>query len=56
MKVYIQQYGKERTGTNYLKALIARNFDDIVLFDNRLGSKHAPFKDVSTWLAREPDR
>ena len=50
MKVYIQQYGKERTGTNYLKALIARNFDDIVLFDNRLGSKHAPFKDVSTWL------
>jgi hypothetical protein len=50
MKVYIQQYGKERTGTNYLKALIARNFDDIVLFDNRLGSKHEPFKDVSTWL------
>ncbi len=50
MKVYIQQYGKERTGTNYLKALLAKNFDNIVLFDNRLGSKHEPFRAVSRWL------
>ena len=50
MKTYIQQFGKQRTGTNYLKALLARNFTDIVLFDNRLGSKHKPFQPVAEWI------
>lgn len=47
---YLQQYGKERTGTNVLKALLATNFVDFVLFDNRLGSKHEAFRDVRTWM------
>jgi hypothetical protein len=47
---YLQQYGKERTGTNYLKALLATNFVDLVLFDNRLGSKHEGFREVRTWM------
>jgi hypothetical protein len=50
MRTYIQQYGKERTGTNYLKALLATNFTDIVLFDNRLGSKHEHFRTVGAWM------
>lgn len=50
MRRYLQQYGKERTATNYLKALLALNFNDIVLFDNRLGSKHGPFCEVRQWM------
>jgi hypothetical protein len=50
MKAFVQQYGKERTGTNYLKALLNLNFDNIVLFDNRLGSKHEPHREVSQWM------
>ena len=47
---YIQQFGKERTGTNYLKVLLGQNFREIVLFDNRLGSKHAPYQSLGTWM------
>jgi hypothetical protein len=50
MRRYIQQYGKERTGTNYLKALLGRNFTDFVLFDNRLGSKHEPYRTAEQWM------
>ena len=49
-RAYIQQYGTERSGTNYLKALVGRNFANVVLFDNRLGSKHDPFQEVSEWM------
>jgi hypothetical protein len=48
----LQQYGKERTGTNYTKALISRNFSNVVLFDNRLGSKHDPHVEVRDWMLR----
>ncbi|MGA2736735.1 MAG: hypothetical protein ABSG65_04715 [Bryobacteraceae bacterium] len=50
MRHYLQHYGKERTGTNYLKSLLAANFTDLVLFDNRLGSKHEAFREVRTWM------
>lgn len=52
MKTYVQQYGKERTGTNYVKALLGRNFKDFVLFDNRLGSKHEEFQSVAAWMEK----
>lgn len=51
MRRYIQQYGKERTGTSYLKALLGRNFTDFVLFDNRLGSKYEPYLTVEQWMS-----
>lgn len=50
MRTYIQQYGKERTGTNVLKALLGLNFDEVVLFDNLLGSKHEGYIRVEDWL------
>lgn len=50
MVTYIRQLGKERTGTNYVKALLAQNFENINLFDDRLGSKHDVFKDVDAWM------
>jgi hypothetical protein len=52
LRVYVQQYGKERTGTNYTKALLGRNFSNVVLFDNRLGSKHDPHQEVRAWMER----
>lgn len=50
MVTYLRQLGKERTGTNYVKALLACNFDAINLFDDRLGSKHGVFNDVNQWM------
>lgn len=50
MRIFVQQYGKERTGTNYTKALLGRNFSSLVLFDNRLGSKHEQHREVLMWM------
>lgn len=38
----IKQYGEIRTGTNYLRALIQRNYPDIHVLSYILGGKHAP--------------
>jgi len=37
---YIKQYGCKRTGTNYLRALLERNFSDVVVLMHTLGGKH----------------
>lgn len=38
----VKQYGEIRTGTNYLRALIQRNYPDIHVLSYILGNKHAP--------------
>lgn len=38
----IKQYGEIRTGTNYLRALIQRNYPDIHVLSYILGDKHSP--------------
>ncbi|MDA8429944.1 MAG: hypothetical protein M0T70_11890 [Geobacteraceae bacterium] len=38
----VKQYGEIRTGTNYLRALIQRNYPDIHVLSYILGGKHAP--------------
>lgn len=38
----IKQYGEIRTGTNYLRALIMRNYPDVQMLSYILGSKHLP--------------
>lgn len=37
---YFKQYGCKRTGTNYLRALLERNFSDVVVLMHTLGGKH----------------
>lgn len=44
----IKQHGQYRSGTNYLKALLERNFDALVL-SNGLGHKHHPPADWRRW-------
>jgi hypothetical protein len=38
---YIKQYGEERTGTNLLRALLLKNFADVVVLMHVLGDKHS---------------
>lgn len=38
----VKQYGEIRTGTNYLRALIQRNYPDVHVLSYILGGKHAP--------------
>lgn len=38
----VKQYGEIRTGTNYLRALIQRNYADVHVLSYILGDKHAP--------------
>jgi len=42
---YFKQYGCKRTGTNYLKALLERNFSDVMVLMHTLGGKHNRLKD-----------
>lgn len=38
----VKQYGEIRTGTNYLRALIQRNYPDVHVLSYILGDKHSP--------------
>jgi len=38
----VKQYGEIRTGTNYLRALLQRNYPDVQVLSYILGSKHLP--------------
>ena len=38
----VKQYGEIRTGTNYLRALIQRNYPDVHVLSYILGNKHSP--------------
>jgi len=38
----VKQYGEIRTGTNYLRALIQRNYHDVHVLSYILGNKHSP--------------
>ncbi|MGH9932769.1 MAG: hypothetical protein ACREA9_26500 [Pyrinomonadaceae bacterium] len=41
MKVFLKQYGEKRTGTNYLRTLLLKNFPDVVPLMHVLGDKHS---------------
>lgn len=47
--IFIKQFGLQRSGTNYLKALIDENFEDCILLTNTLGNKH----DKTSWPSIE---
>lgn len=40
--LFLKQYGERRTGTNYLRSLIAANYRDVVVLMHILGDKHSP--------------
>lgn len=48
--IYFKQYGKQRTGTNYLKALIENNFVQTHVFPSIFGWKHGHPVDPDVWL------
>lgn len=51
MKVYFKQYGMQRTGTNYLKCLMERNFVGVHVFPSVFGWKHGRAVSPENWLA-----
>ncbi len=53
--LYFKQYGCKRTGTNYLRALLERNFSDIIVLMHTLGGKHEQPVDLIKFLNDYPD-
>jgi len=53
--LYIKQYGCKRTGTNYLRALLERNFSDIIVLMHTLGGKHEHPVDLVKFLNDYPN-
>ncbi|MDQ3280264.1 MAG: hypothetical protein M3Q69_02500 [Acidobacteriota bacterium] len=52
MPPYLKQYGERRTGTNALRALVAANYDDVIVLMHILGDKHSPPVDLDAlWAA-----
>lgn len=49
---YFKQYGAQRTGTNYLRALLEKNFADITVLMHTLGGKHGCPVDLQEYLSR----
>lgn len=49
--VFMKQFGVKRSGTNYIRALLMRNFDVTVLV-NILGWKHGLYEPPMSWLAQ----
>jgi len=47
---YFKQYGCKRTGTNYLRALLQRNFADVNVLMHTLGGKHEAPVDLKSLL------
>lgn len=47
---YFKQYGCKRTGTNYLRALLQQNFDDVIVLMHTLGGKHEYPVDLQKYL------
>jgi len=57
-RVFIKQYGEERTGSNYLRAAILANYADPELLIHLLGDKHtapAPLSEVRLETASDED-
>ncbi|MGF7081403.1 hypothetical protein [Mucilaginibacter sp. UYCu711] len=52
---YFKQYGCKRTGTNYLRALLERNFSDIIVLMHTLGGKHDHPVDLKKFLYDYPN-
>lgn len=52
---YFKQYGCKRTGTNYLRALLERNFSDVIVLMHTLGGKHEHPVDLETFLSYAND-
>ena len=49
MTTFLKQYGAQRTGTNYLRILLQKNYSDVCTLMHILGDKHsppAPFEDL----------
>lgn len=58
MTVFLKQYGAQRTGTNYLRTLLQKNYPDAVPLMHVLGDKHsapAPFDALWSEVQRDPD-
>ncbi len=49
---YFKQYGAKRTGTNYLRSLLEKNFDDITVLMHTLGGKHGTPVDLFHYLSK----
>ncbi|HTI60222.1 hypothetical protein [Mucilaginibacter sp.] len=47
---YFKQYGCKRTGTNYLRALLQQNFEDVIVLMHTLGGKHEYPVDLQKYL------
>jgi hypothetical protein len=46
-KKYIKQYGLERSGTNYIRALIEENIEDVRVLSNLFGHKHKTYTSIN---------
>jgi len=54
-KVFVKQYGCQRSGTCYVSALIGQNFPDVHLLVHTLGRKHAAPVNFTRWRKQTPD-
>lgn len=52
--IYLKQWGKQRTGTNFTKAVTELNFPDTHTFSSILGWKHGPYINPHAWLSKQP--
>ena len=58
LPTFLKQYGAQRTGTNYLRILLQKNYSDVCVLMHVLGDKHsppAPFEDLWADVETEPD-
>ena len=56
MTTFLKQYGAQRTGTNYLRVLLQKNYSDVCTLMHILGDKHSPpppFDDLWTEAKKE---
>jgi hypothetical protein len=53
---FIKQYGEKRTGTNYLRALLAMNYPGTIVLMHVLGDKHSAPVDLVAVRAATRDR
>ncbi len=54
--VFLKQYGAQRTGTNYLRILLQKNYSDACMLMHVLGDKHSPPAPLDEiWMAAQAE-